>query len=109
MAAGGVKKARVCSDGAHRQVLGAYGNPTDGRIMRNVIYEANTCASQRAYKKRARELGLEAHGAPMPLALARKLIRFMTEAEQFGGRSVRGSITTALPPRRKAGAGRRPS
>lgn len=96
MAAGGVKKARVSSDGAHRQVLGAYSNPTAGRIMRNVIYEANTCASQRAYKKRARELGLEAHGAPMPLALARKVIRFMTEVEQLVVDPFGGSITTGL-------------
>ncbi|MBB5546554.1 site-specific DNA-methyltransferase [Paraburkholderia fungorum] len=96
MAAGGVKKPRVSSDGAHRQVLGAYSNPTEGKIMRNVIYVSNTCASQRAYKKRARELGLEAHGAPMPLDLARKLIRFMTEAEQLVVDPFGGSMTTGL-------------
>lgn len=64
--------------------------------MRNVIYVPNTCASQRAYKKRAREIGLEAHGAPMPLDLARKLIRFMTAAEQLVVDPFGGSMTTGL-------------
>lgn len=96
VAAGGVKTPRVNCDGAHRQVLGAYSKPTEGRIMRNVVNVSNNCASQRAYKKRARELGLEAHGAPMPLPLARKVIRFMTEVGNLVVDPFSGSITTGL-------------
>lgn len=96
VAAGGVKKAQANSDGAHRQTVGAYSKPTEGKIMRNVIYVPNSCASQRAYKKRARELGLAAHGAPMPLNLARKVIRFMTEVKQLVVDPFSGSTTTGL-------------
>jgi site-specific DNA-methyltransferase (cytosine-N4-specific) len=96
VSSGGVKQARVNSDGAHRQVVGAYSNPTAGKIMRNVVNVPNTCASQREYKRRARELGLEAHGAPMPLKLAQKLIRFMTAAEQLVVDPFGGSMTTGL-------------
>jgi hypothetical protein len=67
IASGGVKQGRVNGDGAYRLKPGAYSNPTEGRIPRNVFKVSNHCPDQRAYKKKARELGLMAHGAPMAL------------------------------------------
>ncbi|WP_199028836.1 DNA methyltransferase [Ralstonia sp. ASV6] len=93
---GGVKHVAVNGDGVYRLRPGSYGNPTAGRIPRNVLHVPNNCASQRAYKKRAREIGLQPHGAPMPLALARKLIRFMTDVDQLVVDPCAGSMTTAL-------------
>ncbi|MFA0809550.1 DNA methyltransferase [Microbulbifer epialgicus] len=93
---GGEKRSADYSDGAHRIRPGNYSNATPGRIPKNVITIPNTCHSQRQYKARARELNLPVHGAPMPLALAKFLIEFLTPlgalvAEPFGG-----SLTTAL-------------
>ena len=80
---GGETRRSVNGDGAHRIRPGSYGQPTPGRIARNIFAVSNNCASQRAYKRRARELGLAAHGAPMPLALARKLVRFLSDVGQL--------------------------
>lgn len=96
VAKGGVKVARVNGDGAHRQRVGAYSNPTDGRLPRNIWHIGNRCESQRKYKQRARELGLAAHGASMPLALARKFVLFMTEVGQLVVDPFFGSGTTGL-------------
>ena len=83
-------------NGAHRIRPGSYGQPTPGRIARNIFAVSNNCASQRAYKRRARELGLAAHGAPMPLALARKLVRFLSDVGQLVADPFGGSMTTPL-------------
>jgi DNA modification methylase len=96
IARGGVQQARVNGDGAYRLRAGAYGQPTAGRIPRNVLQISNHCPDQRAYKRRARELGLQAHGAPMPLELARKLVRFMTDVDQLVVDPCSGSWTTGL-------------
>lgn len=93
---GGERKARISGDGAHRIKQGAYGSPTKGRIPRNVFHVANTCSSQREYKRKARELGLQAHGAPMPLPLARKLVRFLTDVGQLCVDMFGGSMTVPL-------------
>ncbi|PEH40503.1 DNA methylase N-4/N-6 domain protein [Burkholderia gladioli] len=92
---GGERQGRVSGDGAQRVRRGAYGNPTEGRIPRNVLNVANTCADQRVYKNRARALGLMPHGAPMPLALARKLVRFLSDVDQLVVDPFGGSATTA--------------
>lgn len=96
IAQGGENRSRINSDGAYRIKQGSFGNPTKGKIARNVFTVSSTCASQRAYKEQARQLGLKAHGAPMPLALARKLIRFMTDVEQLVVDPCAGSQTTPL-------------
>ncbi|MCA3175349.1 MAG: site-specific DNA-methyltransferase, partial [Burkholderiales bacterium] len=44
----------------------------------------------------AKDLGLTAHGAPMPLALARKLIRFLTDVGNLVVDPCAGSMTTPL-------------
>ena len=93
---GGETRRSVNGDGAHRIRPGSYGQPTPGRIARNIFAVSNNCASQRAYKRRARELGLAAHGAPMPLALARKLVRFLSDVGQLVADPFAGSMTTPL-------------
>ncbi len=93
---GGEQRTATYGDGAYRIRPGSYGKPTSGAIMRNVIYQANTCASQRAYKARARELGLAVHGAPMPLELARTLVRFLTDVGQLVVEPFGGSLTVPL-------------
>ena len=93
---GGETRRSVNGNGAHRIRPGSYGQPTPGRIARNIFAVSNNCASQRAYKRRARELGLAAHGAPMPLALARKLVRFLSDVGQLVADPFGGSMTTPL-------------
>lgn len=96
IARGGVQKARVNGDGAYRLRPGSFGNQTAGRIPRNVLHVSNHCPDQRAYKQRAKELGLIPHGAPMPLALTRKLVRFMSDVDQLVVDPFGGSMTTGL-------------
>jgi DNA modification methylase len=93
---GGEQRESSNGDGAHRVRRGSYGKPTSGRIPRSVFLESNYCASQREYKDRARSLGLAAHGAPMPLAIARKLVRFLTDVGQLVAEPLGGSLTTPL-------------
>jgi DNA modification methylase len=96
MARGGEQRTAIYGDGAYRIRHGSYGNHTEGRIPRNVIHVSNNCPSQRAYKRRAKELGLQPHGATMPLELARKLIRFLTDVGQLVVDTCAGSMTTPL-------------
>lgn len=96
IAKGGEQRVAINGDGAYRIRHGSYGNATAGRIPRNVISISNHCASQRAYKQRARELGLVPHGATMPLELAQRLVRFMTDVDQLVVDPCGGSLTTAL-------------
>lgn len=93
---GGEKRNASYSDGAYRIREGSYGTMTDGRIPRNILKVSNVCANQRTYKRNARALGLQAHGAPMPLELVRKLIRFMTDVGQLVVDPFSGSVTTGL-------------
>lgn len=95
IAKGGEQREVTYSDGAYRLRVGSFGNETAGRIPRNVLTFGHNCADQRAYKQAARAQGLPAHGAPMPLSLAKFLIEFLSEpgdviADPFGG-----SFTTA--------------
>ncbi len=96
IARGGVQKARINGDGAYRLRPGSFSNPTAGRIPRNVLQVSNHCANQRAYKQRAKELGLVPHGAPMPLALTRKLVRFLSDVGQLVVDPCSGSFTTGV-------------
>lgn len=96
VARGGERRTSSNSDGAYRIKPGSYGQETEGRISRNVLEISNNCASQRKYKKKAAALGLQAHGAPMPLALARKLVRFLCDVGQLVVDPFAGSMTTPL-------------
>lgn len=93
---GGEKRESVNGDGAYRIQHGSYSRPTAGRIPRNIFHVSNNCSSQREYKRRAKELGLVPHGATMPLALARKLVRFLTDVGQLVVDPLAGSLTTPL-------------
>lgn len=96
IAAGGEQRTAINGDGAYRIKPGSYGNPTEGRIARNIWKISNTCHSQRAYKRRAKELGLAPHGAAMPLELARKLVRFLCDIGQMVAEPCGGSGTIPL-------------
>ncbi len=96
IADGGEQRTVIYGDGDYRIRPGSYGNRTEGRIPRNVLSISNNCASQRAYKRKAKELGLQPHGATMPLELARKLVKFMTDVGQLVVDPCGGSMTTPL-------------
>lgn len=96
IAKGGENRFSVNGDGAYRIKPGSYGRQTEGKLARNIFSVSNHCSSQRAYKKRARELGLATHGATMPLNLARKLVRFLTDVGQLVVDPFGGSMTTPL-------------
>lgn len=96
VAAGGEKRQAVHSDGAHRIRAGSFGKPTAGSISKNILRFSHTCASQRQYKRRAREMGLPCHGAPMPLELAKFLVQWLTAPGQLVVDLMAGSMTTAL-------------
>lgn len=93
---GGEQRTSSNGDGAYRLQPGSYGQETEGKIPRNVLSISNYCSDQREYKKKAKALNLEPHGATMPLSLARKLVRFLTDIDQTVVDPCSGSITTGL-------------
>lgn len=96
MRRGGERTARSNGDGSHRVRVGAYGKETEGRIARNVLTMRHNCASQDRYKAYCRELGLPAHGASMPLALAKKYVQFLTVKGELVVDPFGGGLTTGL-------------
>lgn len=96
IAKGGEQRARINSDGSHRILVGAYGNPTEGKIPRNTITMGHACRSQQLYKAHARSVGIKPHGASMPLKLARFLVEFFTRRGQLVVDPFSGSFTIAL-------------
>lgn len=91
IADGGEKRVASYSDGAYRLREGSFGNPTAGKIPRNILTRGHRCAYGIQYQKAANELGLPVHGAGQPLSVAEFLIRFLTEerdlvVDPFGGR-----------------------
>ena len=93
---GGENRTRRYGDGAYSLRPGSFGNPTAGRIPRNVLRFSHVCQSQQDYKAYCREHGLPANQAPMPLALAKFLIEFLTEPGHLVVEPFGGSFTTAL-------------
>jgi len=92
---GGEQRHGEFSDGAYRVHPGRFGNPTEGKIPRNVLTFGHSCADQRQYKRDARAAGLPAHGAPMPLSLASFLVEFMSRPGDLVVDPFGGSYTTA--------------
>lgn len=95
IAAGGEAREGSFGDGANRLRVGSFGNPTAGKIPRNVIHAGHRCARQTPARNAAREAGLPVHGAAMPFAVADFLVKFLTEkddlvVEPFGGYSTTG-------------------
>ncbi|MFL9611053.1 DNA methyltransferase [Methylobacillus sp. Pita2] len=96
IAAGGQKHRYESSNGAYVHLPGSYSAETKGKIPRNVIKIGNADFSQRAYKRMAIANGLPAHGAPMPLKLAKFLIEFLTKPGEVVVDPFGGSFTTPL-------------
>lgn len=85
MKRGGERRCSVASDGAYRLREGSYGRMTEGRIPRNVLtfpHNGRDPDLKRA-KAHAKALGLPTHGAPMPLALADFLVRYLSEKDDL--------------------------
>lgn len=91
---GGEKRLVENSDGAYQVKPGSYGNPTAGAIPKNVLQMGHACRVQQAVKANARARGLHAHGAPMPLALAEFLVRYLTAPDHLVVDMFGGSLTT---------------
>lgn len=94
IAAGGERRARSNSDGAYRVRVGAYGNPTPGRIPKNVLRYGTSCADQRSMRRLARAAGLPVHGASMPLALAMFLVQYLSRPGDLVVDLFAGTMTT---------------
>lgn len=77
IAQGGEQRSGVYGDGANVMRPGAFSNPTEGRIPRNVLQFGHRCHSQDQMRAKLQQLGLPAHGATMPLELARFLVNFL--------------------------------
>lgn len=92
---GGEQRERAHSDGAYRLHAGRFGNETAGSIPKNVLAFGHACLDQQDYKRAARASGLPAHGAPMPLSLAKFLIEFMSTPGDLVADPFAGSQTTA--------------
>lgn len=95
IAAGGEQRARCNSDGAYRVRVGAYSNPTPGRIPKNVLRMGHSCPDQRRMRKLARAAGLPIHGASMPLALAMFLVQYLSRPGDLVVDPFGGTMTTA--------------
>ena len=91
---GGESRTHIASDGAYSVRPGSYASDTPGAIQRNVLHFGHACADQRAYRRGARALGLPAHGAPMPLALAKLFVEFLTKPGDLVCDPFAGSQTT---------------
>jgi site-specific DNA-methyltransferase (cytosine-N4-specific) len=94
VARGGAKSARTNGDGANKVKVGAFAKITEGRIPRNLFTITHNCPDQRAYKGACKALGIPAHGASMPLALASELIQFTTQSDDLVVDPFAGSFTT---------------
>lgn len=94
MAAGGEQREASYSDGAYRLHKGSFGKRTEGKIPKNVLHIGHRCAEAQRCNRYAREHGLLPHGAPMPLALADKLVRFLTRPTQLVVDPFAGRLTT---------------
>lgn len=96
IARGGEARNAVYCDGAYRITPGSFGNPTEGRIPRNVFVRGHQCKDTAAYRRFARQLGLVVHGAPYPLWLPSFFIRFLTEIGDLVVDPFAGTQRTAL-------------
>lgn len=74
---GGEKRTVSNSDGAYRIKPGSYGKETPGRLARNVLEYGHACPDIRAVREAAVAANLAPHGAPMPLALASFLVKWL--------------------------------
>lgn len=91
----GFRDEKVYCDGAYQRRKSSY-PLTTGRIPKNVLSFGHACSSQQDYKRKAKAAGLPAHGAPMPLKLAKFLIEFLSREQDLVVDPMGGSMTTGL-------------
>lgn len=96
MAAGGETRRTSYGDGAHRLRPGSFGRETEGRIPRNVLSFTHHGGVHAERRRAAIAAGLPAHGACMPLGLARFLVEFMTRKGDLVVDCFGGWLTSAL-------------
>ncbi|MDQ2077551.1 site-specific DNA-methyltransferase [Marinimicrobium sp. ABcell2] len=75
---GGDTRVTHYGDGAHRLRGNGFDTPTDGRIPKNVMIKGHRCSDSLRARAAAKRLGLPAHPAMFPTALAEFAIRFLT-------------------------------
>ena len=92
---GGEQRERTFSDGAYRLKVGSFANETVGRIPKNVLTFGHRCSDQIRMRKAAAEAGIPPHGAPMPLALAKFLVQYLSRPGDLVVDPFAGSMTTA--------------
>lgn len=90
IAAGGEQRTATYSGGAYRVHQGSFGNPTEGRIPRNILRIPHSCPDQKPAREFANLHGIPAHPAPMPKKLSDFFVEFLTQpgdlvVDQFGG------------------------
>lgn len=96
IAQGGTTRTGSYGDGANKLKPGAFGNPTAGKIPKNVFQIAHRCPTQAALRKELQTQGLPMHGATMPAKLARFLIEFLTVKGDLVIDTCSGWATTAM-------------
>lgn len=89
------------ADGAHQLRPNSFSRMTAGAIPRNLLTIPHDCPETRAYRRHAAELGVPPHGAIMPIALARFLIQFLSQPDDwvvdpFCGRGTIGQACQEL-------------
>lgn len=94
--AGGEQRSASYGDGAYRIRPQSFGNPTSGRLSRNVVERGHRCADTLAYRRAAATLGLPAHGAMQPTAIPDFFTRFLTEPGDLVVDPFGGTIRTGL-------------
>lgn len=92
---GGEKRTATFSDGAYRIQPGSFGNQTEGKIPRNVWPIGHRDSGAIACNAFAKENGYQTHGAPMPLTLADRLVRFLSAPGALVVDMFAGRLTTA--------------
>ena len=101
IARGGEQRHASYSDGAYNIRPGRFGNPTEGRIPKNVLRHGHRCADAIRYRNDARERGLPVHGAGWPISIPEFLINFLSApgdlvVDPFAGRVSTGMAAEAL-------------
>lgn len=102
IAKGGAGRTAQYGDGVYRLRNHSFGNPTPGKIPRNVIERGHRCADTTAVRQIAKHLGLPCHGAMFPTSIPDFFIRFLTEPGELVIDPFSGSGKTGLSAERNA-------
>lgn len=93
---GGEHRTTSYGDGAHQVRPGSFGAPTVGTIPRNILRFPHSTGDSRRARSDALACGLPAHGATMPIGLAKFLVQFTTPEDGLVADPFAGWFTTAL-------------